>query len=63
MDLFGFGLNKAGEYEHYYSNEDTPKFWKPKEKPGAAHNMKSEADTRQKMADEGIITLYPGVIR
>ena len=61
--MFGFGQNKAGEYKHYYSVEESRSIRKPGAKPESAHNMKSEADTRQKMADEGIITVYPGVIR
>ena len=63
MNVFGFGLNKAGEYKHYYSNKESSSIRKPGAKPGSAHDMKLEADLRQKLADEGLILVYPGVIR
>ncbi|XP_065843681.1 CMP-N-acetylneuraminate-beta-galactosamide-alpha-2,3-sialyltransferase 1-like isoform X2 [Oscarella lobularis] len=58
VDVFGFGVNKKGEYKHYfYSKAD-----KNLNESHSYHDFQSEAELRQKLADEGIITVYPGAV-
>ena len=63
MSVFGFGVNKNGNYGHYYSlgqeSVSTRQNFAQK-KQFVFHDFKSETDLRLKLAEEGIITVFPG---
>jgi drug/metabolite transporter (DMT)-like permease len=54
VHVFGFGANKAGNWDHYY---DLGKLATRK----GPHDIDFEAEVRRRMHQKGYITVYPGV--
>ncbi len=53
VDVFGFGADADGNWDHYYNNEVV--------KASGFHPGGLEAQLRREMAEKGILHVYPGV--
>ncbi|XP_065833839.1 CMP-N-acetylneuraminate-beta-galactosamide-alpha-2,3-sialyltransferase 2-like isoform X3 [Oscarella lobularis] len=63
VNVFGFGINKDGNYGHYYSLDQESVSTRQnlaQKKQFLFHDFKLETDLRMKLAEEGIITVFPG---